>query len=151
MFHHPPPPPEPTKAPLATPDSSNPQAGEVLTYVADCLAHNSAPEEVRKQLIAMGYSATEAARLVDAVQDNRGWGPAAGPFPGSDAAKAAGHRNMTIGACVCGVGLLITGVSYMAASSTGGGYVFAWGAIVFGAIQFFRGAAQAGGGSNQSG
>ena len=151
MFHHPPPPPEPSRDLPATTDGSNPQAGEVLAYVADCLAHNSTPAEVRKQLVAMGYSASEANRLVEAAQDNRGWGSSFGAVPGIDAAKAAGHRNMTIGAIVCLIGLLVTAGSFMAASSTGGGYVLAWGAIVFGAIQFIRGAAQAGGGSNQAG
>ena len=36
-------------------------------------------------------------------------------------------------------------MTYIAAAATGGGkYVVAWGAIVFGAIQFFRGLIQSG-------
>jgi hypothetical protein len=106
--------------------------------------------EVRKQLVAMGYSASDANHLVQAAQAHQGWGPSAALLPGTDAAKAAGHRNMIIGAIVCVLGLLVTVGSFAAASSSGGGYVLAWGAIVFGAIQFFRGAAQSGGGGGQS-
>jgi lactam utilization protein B len=123
----------------------------VLVYVADCLAHNSTPAEVRKQLVVMGYSANDANHLVQAAQAQQGWGTSTGAYPGTDAAKAAGKRNMAIGGIVCVVGLVITLGSLTAASNSGGGYVVAWGAIVFGAIQFFRGAAQAGGGSSEAG
>jgi hypothetical protein len=38
----------------------------------------------------------------------------------------------------CVGGIIVTAVTYSAASG-GGSYVVAWGAILFGAIQFFRG------------
>ena len=58
----------------------------------------------------------------------------------SIAARKAGMRDVIIGGLVCAVGTIITIGSYAAASSpTGGRYVIAWGAIVFGGIQFFRG------------
>ena len=54
--------------------------------------------------------------------------------------RRAGLRNMAIGGVVCVAGLVITGVTFSAAASSGGGsYIVFWGAIVFGAIQFFRG------------
>ena len=49
-----------------------------------------------------------------------------------------GLRNMAIGAAICVVGILITAGTYGAASP-GGHYVVAWGAIVFGGIQFLKG------------
>ena len=49
-----------------------------------------------------------------------------------------------MGGVVCAIGITITAWSYIAAEEGGGGsYVVAWGAIVFGAIQFFRGLMQA--------
>jgi hypothetical protein len=53
---------------------------------------------------------------------------------------------MAIGAAICVVGILVTAVTYSAASH-GGHYIVAWGAIVFGAIQFFKGLFQLGSGS----
>ena len=50
-----------------------------------------------------------------------------------------GLRNMAIGAVVCVVGIVITAATYSAASSGGGHYVVAWGAIIFGAFQFLKG------------
>jgi hypothetical protein len=55
-------------------------------------------------------------------------------------------RNMAIGAVICVVGILITAGTYSAASP-GGHYVVAWGAIVFGGIQFLKGLFQLGTGS----
>jgi len=52
-----------------------------------------------------------------------------------------GQRNMLYGALWCTGGIIITLVTYgMASSGSGGGtYVIAWGAVLFGAIQFFKG------------
>ena len=50
-----------------------------------------------------------------------------------------GLNNMLIGGAICVVGLIVTVVS---ASSGGGRFVFAWGAILFGGFQFFRGLLQ---------
>ncbi len=52
--------------------------------------------------------------------------------------NSSGQRDMIIGGLVCVVGILITAITYSSAEG-GGTYVVAWGAIVFGAIQFFRG------------
>lgn len=54
---------------------------------------------------------------------------------------AAARRNMVIGGFVCFAGLALTLLT-IAASTVTGVYMFAWGAIVFGAAQFFRGAIQ---------
>jgi len=58
----------------------------------------------------------------------------------SDAVRAASNRNMFIGGLWCVGGIAVTAITYTAASG-GGTYFVAWGAIVFGAIQFIRGLA----------
>lgn len=52
--------------------------------------------------------------------------------------KEAGNKNMLYGALWGVGGLLVTLLTYCAASN-GGTYVVAWGAVIFGAIQFFKG------------
>lgn len=52
---------------------------------------------------------------------------------------SAGLLNMLIGGTIGVVGLVVTIYSLVAAMDKGGGYVVAYGAIIFGAIQFFRG------------
>ena len=59
------------------------------------------------------------------------------------ALRSMARQNLIIGGVVCLVGLVITIYSFARATSSGGGsYLIAWGAIIFGAIQFFRGLAQ---------
>jgi hypothetical protein len=55
--------------------------------------------------------------------------------------REAAMGEMLIGGGVCVIGLIVTIGSFSTASSSpsGGTYVIAWGAIIFGAIQFFRG------------
>jgi hypothetical protein len=50
------------------------------------------------------------------------------------------RKDMLHGALWCIGGTLVTLISY-SSTSNGGSYVVTWGAIVFGAIQFFRGLA----------
>jgi len=61
-----------------------------------------------------------------------------------------GLRNMAVGAIVCLIGIAVTAGTYSAASS-GGHYVVAWGAIVFGAFQFLKGLFQLATGSGAQG
>ena len=56
----------------------------------------------------------------------------------SEAKRKAGVKNMLVGAAWCIGGTVITAVTYSTAKG-GGTYVVAWGAIVFGAIQFLKG------------
>jgi hypothetical protein len=59
-----------------------------------------------------------------------------------EAAKATqsdGGKNMVFGALWCIGGIIVTAATYSHASSEGGGYVVAWGAIIFGAWQFLKG------------
>lgn len=53
-------------------------------------------------------------------------------------ARDAAVRNVWIGGLICIVGIVVTAVSYSAASG-GGRYVVAWGAVIFGGFRFIRG------------
>jgi hypothetical protein len=63
--------------------------------------------------------------------------------------NGAGSGDMVLGGIICLIGLVVTIGSYAAASESSGGgrYVIAWGAIVFGAIRFFKGISASGGAS----
>jgi hypothetical protein len=55
---------------------------------------------------------------------------------------AEGARNMLVGALWCIGGVVVTAATYSAVKESGGTYIVAWGAILFGGIQFFRGVFQ---------
>ena len=56
----------------------------------------------------------------------------------AEVTKAAGAKNMLYGALWCIGGIVVT-VGSMSAASGGGSYVMAWGAILFGGLQFLQG------------
>ncbi len=58
-----------------------------------------------------------------------------------EAINEAGKKNMLYGALWCSGGIAVTALTYQAAAP-GGTYIVAWGAIVYGAIRFFRGLTQ---------
>ena len=86
--------------------------------------------QIEKLLVQKGLDEKTAAAVVNNLYQLR-----------SDAVRKAGQRDMVIGGLICVIGLVVTIGSYGAAASspTGGSYVIAWGAVIFGAIQFFRG------------
>ena len=52
---------------------------------------------------------------------------------------SAGPANMLMGALWCIGGIVVTAWSYSAVQETGGHYIIAWGAVVFGGYQFLKG------------
>jgi hypothetical protein len=64
------------------------------------------------------------------------------PLAPIDSDATGGGKDMVVGALWCVGGILVTVITYGAASTNpaGGQYVVAYGAIIFGAIQFLRGA-----------
>ncbi|MDI1481492.1 hypothetical protein [Polyangium sp. y55x31] len=50
-----------------------------------------------------------------------------------------GKRDMVVGGLWCVGGIAVTAITYASAANGGGRYVMAWGAIIFGGIQFVRG------------
>ena len=67
------------------------------------------------------------------------------PKPRVETEPKDGAKNMLIGGGICAVGIVITAVTYSSASASGGTYVVAWGAILFGGIRFVWGLLQASG------
>ena len=121
---------------------------DLVKNANECLGRGSQPAEVRKSLIARGLRPQEAQHIVQQLlQTQAGRGSADGGEIQLDEAEelslleAAGRRNMAIGGLVCVVGLVIS-LASLASVSTGGGGVIAWGAVIYGGIQFVRGCSQ---------
>ena len=55
--------------------------------------------------------------------------------------QAARSKNITFGALLLVVGIIVTAVTYDSASQSGGTYIVAWGPMVYGAIRLFKGLA----------
>jgi hypothetical protein len=53
------------------------------------------------------------------------------------------QHDMLVGGVFCIGGILVTAITYSAAAQSGGSYFVAWGAILFGGIQFLKGAFRA--------
>jgi hypothetical protein len=96
------------------------------------MRNGAAPAEIEKSLTEQGLDANAAAVVVGNLMKAK-----------DEALKRAARKNMLYGALWCIGGIVITALSYQAAVNGGGGkYVLAWGAILFGGIQFFRGMIQ---------
>ena len=108
---------------------------ELADYVRDRLEHGSTRAEVRGLLVAKGFSEVDADRFVEQIERQTRKGNTF-EYP-----SVGGNANMWIGGLICLVGIVVT-VGSCLASADGGRYVVAWGAIVFGGIQFFRGLTQ---------
>jgi hypothetical protein len=136
-------------------NASHTQDSEALfNYVLDCLDHGSSKADIRKQLIAMGYSATDAETSVEEVAEWRRKNPDnlnVAKYPPAPVianttptgfGSGGANSNMVIGGVICLLGLVVTIGTCLAAGERGGTVTIAWGAIVFGGIQFFRGVSQ---------
>jgi predicted ABC-type sugar transport system permease subunit len=94
-----------------------------------------ASDVIEKSLIKQGLEAQKAATIVSNLKQAKAKG-----------LKDAGRKNMLYGVMWCLGGIVVTALSYQAAANSGGGrYVLAWGAILFGGIQFVRGMIQSSG------
>jgi hypothetical protein len=56
--------------------------------------------------------------------------------------RSDSFKDLAIGGGVCLVGIIVTAATYAAAADSGGHYVVAWGAVLFGGIQFCKGVFQ---------
>jgi hypothetical protein len=102
---------------------------EVYEVARKYIKSGASAQEVQSLLAGRGVNPQAAASVVKNVIQMRSESKGPG---------GAGVKHMMVGGLVCLVGTAATVMSYMAASS-GGTYVVAWGAIVFGAIQFCYG------------
>ena len=102
------------------------------SFAAQQMHSGIAPTVIEKNLTQRGLDTEAAAIVVSNLMQAK-----------AKALKDAGRKNMLYGALWCIGGVVVTALSYQAAANAGGGkYVLAWGAIVFGGIQFFRGMIQ---------
>jgi hypothetical protein len=159
MFHPPPAPdddhritekPIPAPKPYATPEANpdgvapdSPQGEELFHYVNECLDKGSTKNEVHKQLIAFGYTNDQSEQIVDDAARWRYKNSHLSPHPGTSTdGGTGGNGTMWFGGLICLVGIVISLGSCLAAGEGGGRYTIAYGAIIWGAIMFFRGMAQ---------
>ncbi len=107
---------------------------QATAYAINQLSRGTSPADVRNELIEQGCSEVEANRVIESLQ---------GEFKTKSRASSAsdGLKNMIIGGIVCFIGVAVTVGSYVAAEP-GGYFLLAYGPIIFGGIQFFRGLVQ---------
>jgi len=84
--------------------------------------------EVRTALMNRGMEENEAILMAESIESEI-----------NSAHKAKANKDMLWGAVWCVGGIIVTAATYSAASNGGGKYFVAWGAILFGGIQFVRG------------
>lgn len=99
----------------------------IYGYAVELVKGGSSASQVESKLMEKGLDQASASIIVKNIFSFR-----------SNAIKEAAKKNMLYGALWCIGGLVVTVISFSAASA-GGRYVLAWGAIIFGAIQFLRG------------
>ena len=101
---------------------------QIYGFTADMLYNQKkSVEETKAALIENGLRAEDADVVIANLQNQY-----------KQEKREAGNKNMLYGALWSVGGLLVTILTYSAASD-GGTYVVAWGAVIFGAIQFFKG------------
>lgn len=101
---------------------------DVYQYTIDQMVNNNvSASQMKSDLIQQGLSSDDAGMVVDNVVAEI-----------AKAKKEHGKKDMLYGALWCIGGIVVTVATYSAASG-GGTYVVAYGAIIWGAIQFFKG------------
>ena len=111
---------------------------EQLRYVVlDCLDAGKSREEIRQKLMAYGYSEIDADRFIEGVEREQRNTRA---YDGEVRGNAGMH--MVVGGIVCLLGVAATVGSFISAGQGGAYVVIAWGAILCGAFQFYRGLSQ---------
>ncbi|MPM24412.1 hypothetical protein SDC9_70894 [bioreactor metagenome] len=105
-------------------------AAQIYKYAASLLIDQKrSPSDAKRKLMEKGLDEQNATIIIDSLHKEI-----------STQKKARANKDMLFGALWCIGGIVITAATYSAASG-GGTYVVAWGAIIFGAIQFFKGLA----------
>jgi len=113
---------------------------ELSEAVAYKLAGGENKEKIVKELMKQGWPKESAVRFVDRIeQDLKQYVEQYKNSPEGRRVMASKYkRHMLYGALWAVGGTLVTAVTYIAASG-GGMFIIAWGAIVFGIIEFFVG------------
>lgn len=107
---------------------TTPDLQAMYSFAAEQLVHQQrAGDDVAEMLVQKGMDPDAAVTLVDSLQQQI-----------IDAKRSRAQKDMLWGGLWFFGGLIVTFVTYSNASG-GGSYMVAWGAILFGGIQFFRG------------
>jgi len=99
----------------------------IYNMSANYLVSGKSAEEVIPHMIARGMPEGEAKAVVSQFRQEI-----------AQAKLDKAKKDVLYGGLWCGGGLIVSILSYSAASG-GGTYFMFWGAVIFGAIQFFRG------------
>jgi len=99
----------------------------VYQHAAELMRNGTKEQAIVNNLVEQGLDAESANVVVSNLVKAR-----------KEQKQEQGKKNMGFGALWCIGGLVVTAATYSAASN-GGHYVVAWGAVVFGAIQFLQG------------
>jgi hypothetical protein len=102
----------------------------IYQYAAHMMKSGCSDWQIGKALVEKGLNPEQAQIVIQKLHQVR-----------AQVFRKAGMRDMLVGGGFCLLGLIVTIGTFSAATSspTGGRYIVAWGAIIFGAIQFFRG------------
>lgn len=101
---------------------------QIYDYAASLvLKEKKSYTETKAALIAQGIDEESASTIVTNLEEEI-----------NGAKKKQANKDMRNGALWCVGGIIVTAVTYSNASG-GGTYVVTWGAIIFGAVQFFKG------------
>lgn len=132
----------------STPEDIEKAVEAIYAYAGALIREGKSRAEVEDALVAKGIERATAKVVIDKILTARAEtavGPVIDHDGGRSLKREEGSRNMVIGGLICLVGIVITVATYSAASEGGGRYVVAWGAILFGAVRFFRGLSQSSG------
>ncbi len=120
---------------------AKPIAPDIVREVRTRIERGHTPEQIVAWLGTQGVKPKRALRLVGRVEDNvqADLGEMERMAAHSGARR---HNARTVtGAVIALLGIGVTLATYSSASQTGGSYVVAYGAIIGGAVMFFRGLA----------
>lgn len=102
-------------------------ATAIYNYAAGLMKNGVADDKIKSDLIERGLSSEAAGTVVNNLIVIR-----------KEQRKKTGQKNMLYGALWCIGGIAVTVGTYAMAEG-GGTYMVAYGAVIFGAIQFFQG------------
>ena len=104
---------------------------QIYKYAANLLfEQKKSDEETKECLIKSGLTPADADYVINELNNYY-----------KQEERKAGKKNMLYGALWCIGGIIVTVMTYQAAAG-GGTYVVAWGAILYGGIQFIKGVSQ---------
>lgn len=104
---------------------------QIYKYAANLLfEQKKSDEETKECLIKSGLTPEDADYVINELNNYY-----------KQEERKAGKKNMLYGALWCIGGIIVTVMTYQAAAG-GGTYVVAWGAILYGGIQFIKGVSQ---------